>query len=181
MPSRGLHIYATKRDLIELIEPVEGQLEVRYTERGHARHGEPKVYDSVTQLPDLGIATSESASTCRGYLVHDRRARLKVRPVGTDGRFSIDQLENPDTVSFGPGGVLGDDILLFGRFATVELLEFSTQFMKAIRSSARKRFERIQAFYVGPEAAQMLDQGKRLTAAAQSPREYDLRRDASLA
>ena len=64
----------------------------------------------------------------------------------------------------------------YGRFATVANLEFATAFMKAVRSSVRKRFEKIQAFYVGAEAAQMLDAGKRLTIAAQSPPDYDLRR-----
>jgi len=38
----------------------------------------------------------------------------------------------------------------------------------------RKRFERIRGYYVGPEAHELLKEGKRLTIAEQSPREFDL-------
>jgi hypothetical protein len=42
------------------------------------------------------------------------------------------------------------------------------------RNAVRRRFVRVGAYWIGPEAAGLLDAGNRLTAAVQSPREYDL-------
>jgi hypothetical protein len=48
--------------------------------------------------------------------------------------------------------------------------------MKVFKSETKKRFRKIKTFYVGQEAERMLDEGKRLTAAAQSPQWMDLSR-----
>jgi hypothetical protein len=83
---------------------------------------------------------------------------------------------NPKTITFTPGGYWGNDILLNGRFATASSDDVSLGLLKRFRSLVRKRFEKIKAFYVGAEAAQLLDGGKRLTIAAQSPEMFDLSR-----
>ncbi len=38
----------------------------------------------------------------------------------------------------------------------------------------RKRCEKVKSFYVGPEAAVMLDNGARLSASPRSPQTFDL-------
>jgi hypothetical protein len=43
-------------------------------------------------------------------------------------------------------------------------------------TAIRKHFVKISAFFVGPAAEALLDSGCRLTAAEQSPPEFDLRR-----
>jgi len=91
-------------------------------------------------------------------------------------RYVFDQLLNPESVTFSPGGFWGENILLHGRFATVSTATFSLELMKLLGAAVRKRFGKIKAFYVGEEAMKMLDNGTRLTIAAQSPRTLDLSR-----
>jgi hypothetical protein len=47
--------------------------------------------------------------------------------------------------------------------------------MKRFYTAIRKRFTKVRAFWVGPEALALLHAGKRLTAATQCPPEFDLR------
>ena len=92
-------------------------------------------------------------------------------------RYLFDQLINPDTISFTPGGIWLEDILLYGRFATASETKESIELMKIFRNLVRKNFRKLKAYYLGAEAEEMLDNGKRLTIAAQSPPEYNLVRN----
>jgi hypothetical protein len=74
------------------------------------------------------------------------------------------------------GGLWGDDILLHGRFASASKEAFSSELLQLVGSLVRKQFKKIKAFYVGQAAERMLDSGKRLTIAVQSPRTIDLSR-----
>jgi hypothetical protein len=46
--------------------------------------------------------------------------------------------------------------------------------MKRFNAEIRKEFSKVKAFWVGPNALTLLNAGKRLTDASQSPREFDL-------
>jgi hypothetical protein len=48
----------------------------------------------------------------------------------------------------------------------------SSELLRLVRSLMRKQFKKIKAFYVGQAAERMLDSGKRLTMAVQSPRTF---------
>ncbi len=89
-------------------------------------------------------------------------------------RFCVDQLVNPDTIWFTPGGVWGEDFVLNGRVGTASDSDPSRYLMKRFDSAFKKRFRKIKAFLVGPGALAFLEAGKRLTAAVQSPRDFDL-------
>jgi hypothetical protein len=47
--------------------------------------------------------------------------------------------------------------------------------MKLFAAPFRKRFRKIKAFWVGPDALTELERGTRLTMAVGSPAEYDLK------
>jgi hypothetical protein len=74
------------------------------------------------------------------------------------------------------GGMLNGERLVAGQVGTAtdekESEEIFALFSKAIRS----KFEKIQSYYVGPDAARLLDKGVRLTPGAKSPEAYDLAR-----
>ena len=89
----------------------------------------------------------------------------------------MDQLANPDTVTLTPGGVWTQDIVLYGRVATASDSKASQELMRRFACAIKKQFTKIRAFYVGPKARELLDKGKRLTIAAQSPRDFDLVRE----
>ena len=89
--------------------------------------------------------------------------------------YSFDQLENPDTITFSAGG-LWKDMLLYGRFATctASFSPISKKLLQRYTYHVRKHFKYIGAYYVGQEAEEMLRQGKRLTLAEQTPKNFDL-------
>jgi hypothetical protein len=129
------------------------------------------------EIQNLGRATMESASGSQSYLVTEREIAIHVRPVATHSgitRYLLDQLINPDTVTFTPAGIWNTDVVLHGRVATVSDSAIAQELMKRFSKAIRKHFTKVNAFWVGPEALELLKAGKRLTIAAQSPPEFDL-------
>jgi hypothetical protein len=105
-----------------------------------------------------------------GRAVHVTRVTLN------DGttRYLVDQRGNPESIVFWPGGRWGDDVLLYGRFDTVWDGPVAQGLLRRSSRALRKHFEKIRAFWVGPEAARLLDAGVRLKLSASSAREFDL-------
>src|SRR4051812_861655 len=91
-------------------------------------------------------------------------------------RWAVDQLANPDSTILRHGGMFKSDILLAGEVRTASRTTAALRLQRAFDAAIRKTFVKIQAFHVGPEAVALLDSGYRLTAAEQSPPEFDLRR-----
>jgi len=88
--------------------------------------------------------------------------------------FAIDQLANPDSVTFTAGGKWDKDVLLHGRVATASDSEIAKELMKLFNLVISKQFKKVRAYWVGPAAYAFLEAGGRLTASAQSPRDFDL-------
>lgn len=169
-----IRFFATRNDILPVLESVEKTCELEYVQFGASDTERPVTFATVGAIPNLGIASHESAINCATYLMCRKGAVVRSRSVGD--RHLFDQLLNPETVTFTSGGIWDGEILLNGRFATASAHTVSAELMKRIGAAVRKRFEKIKAFYVGPEAVQMLDSGKRLAIAAQSPRTFDLAR-----
>lgn len=174
MPSHIL-FYATRNDLLPILHEAEKSEEIKYVQFGGFEHPNPKFFLSATAIPDLGKSSSSSSTGSTTFLICKKTEVIRPREV-SGPRYLFDQLLNPTTVTFTPGGFWGEDVLLHGRFATASSDAISLQLMKLYRALVRKRFEKIKAFYVGEEAARMLNQGKRLTIAVQSPQMFDLSR-----
>lgn len=169
--------FALKDDLLPLLEAVERHGPLKYIRTGIYREPTYDVAHRGADLPSLGKATSESAITSQSFLVCEPVVRVKVRPVdlhsgGTN--YHIDQLVNPDTVIFTPGGLWTEEILLYGRFATASLSGPAKHLMTRFRHQIKKHFVRVKAYHVGPNALVLLKAGKRLTIAQQSPPDMDL-------
>ncbi len=169
-----LMFYATRNDLLPLLQQVEQAVPIKYTEAGRFDDGRLRHYPSADALPNLGMASNSAAVACRRYLMSERYQPVLPRLAGPS--TLIDQVENSETVSFNTGGLWGDDILLHGRFATLSSGPFPSRLMKELRGNLRKRFNKIKVFYVGKEAQEMLNSGKRLTLAESTPKNYDLTR-----
>jgi hypothetical protein len=172
--------FALKEDLLALLELVESKGPLKYARMGNFASHEIKdgisVYDTGAGIPNLGKASADSSSACEAFLVCERETPIDLRVLqGSDGeRVCIDQLANPDSVEFKPGGVWNEDVVLHGRIATASESQISRALMKRFQAAVRKTFSKVKAFYVGPKALALLESGKRLTISAQSPREFDL-------
>jgi hypothetical protein len=178
---KQIHFFALKDDLLPVLEAVECEVPLKYMLMGQSPKVEVESFSSGMEIPNLGISATESASSGRSFLVTGRAVPMEVRPIkGPAGiRYSLDQLGNPDSVTFSPGGRWGEDVVLNGRVATVSNSQFAQELMKLFNRSFKKQFFKVKAYYVGPGAYILLDAGKRLTAAEQSPREFDLTREMS--
>lgn len=177
--TKRLLFFATKEDLRLLLATVESSLPIDYVRMGHGETSVAERYASSEEIPNLGHATTDSASTSDEFLVVPKSCAVQVRCVSGSGgtvRYFFDQLANPSTVTFAPGGLRGDTILLHGRVATVSDDETSQALMNQFAKVIRKSFRKLKTFWIGPEAEGLLDAGKRLTISAQASRDFDLTR-----
>jgi hypothetical protein len=173
--------FSLKDDVLPVLNLVENGGPIRYARMGNFPTREIKdsirVFSRADEIPNLGQATADSSAASESFLVCDEGTRINVRPVqGHDRveRICVDQLANPDSVTLTPGGIWKDDIVLYGRVATVSESPLSQRLMKRFQAAIRKSFSKIKAYYVGPRALELLQNGKRLTISARSPRGFDL-------
>jgi hypothetical protein len=178
--AKNIYFHATRNDLLPILHLVESRTNIKYTRADVISAKQADTFFRGEEIPNLGIASSESAINCDTFLVSERNTEIlprKLSPIGGNVRFAFDQLHNPQTVTFSAGGWWGNDVLLEGRIATASDHPTSLELMKLFASAVRKNFSKIKAYYVGSEAESHLRQGKRLAQAAQSPREFDLSLD----
>lgn len=172
--------FALKEDLLALLELVESKGSLKYVRMGNFLAEEVKnglgVFSTGAGIPDLGKATAESATACETFLVCEQETPINLRTLheSTGGRVCVDQLANPDSVAFTPGGIWNEDVVLHGRIAAVSESQTSQALMKRFQAAVKQAFSKVKAFYVGPKALTFLESGKRLTISAKSPREFDL-------
>jgi len=121
--SAQIHFFATEMPLLEAVEDAK---DIRYVQGGRSDTDAAKSYSTVTALPNLGKASAESAVNCRTFLICHRTEVVRAREVAGPA-YVFDQLLNPNTVTFTPGGLWGDDILLHGRFALASKEAFSSE------------------------------------------------------
>ena len=174
-----IRFFAVREDILPVLEAVERKLPVKYVRVGRFLKQELDTFPRAADIPDIGKADHESAICCTTFLICDPSLRVIVTAVNQYNgvtSFHIDQLLNPDTMTFSWGGIWTDEVLLYGRFATVSesFSPYAKLLMNKFRYQVRKQFARVQEAYVGPTAFQLLKAGKSLTIAEQSPRTYDL-------
>ncbi len=156
---------------------IEAEIALDYVETGMKATGEVKRVRSAPGFPNLGVASSKSAGTSRSFLFvpSGNPVRTRLMELKSGGhRYALDQLVNPDTVVFSPGGFWGEDVLLHGQVATVGDSEVCRKLMNVFGRNIRKRFKKIRAFWVGQEAETEFMRGTRLTISADSPKEFGL-------
>ncbi len=195
--SKICYFFATKDDLLAVTERVESEMPIKYVRFGNTIKLPPETFSSAAQIQNLGIASHRATVGCDKFLVCDSTTKIRAERLKTITeeiversdtgnkeflralvgleRFSIDQLYNPDTITFNPGGFWKEDILLHGGVDTASNSEASLKLMRHFKAAIKSKFSKVKMFYVGPQALALLKQGKRLTAGEQSPPEYDLK------
>jgi hypothetical protein len=176
-----IRFFALKDDLIPVLDVVERKGPLKYTLTGNflvaEMKGEITVFETGTDIPDLGTASGDQQAACDSFLVCEGNVEIRLRRIrGNDGdRVCVDQLVNADTVTFTPGGIWNGDVVLSGRVATVSDTVVAQTLMRRFKSAIKKTFTKVGAYYIGPNALTLLKSGRRLTDAVQSPPEYDLK------
>jgi len=175
--TKQIHFYAVKEDLLPVLEALESDGGAKYVLcKGQSADPRLVVFDHGKDIPNLGKATSETGNSSETFLVCKPELQIMPGSVMVFGqeRFFIDQLNNPDTVTFTPAGMWNEEILLAGRVGTASSSQESQKLMKRFHLAIKRRFIKVKAYWVGNRARELLRGGKRLTIAEQSPREFDL-------
>ncbi|MHB8866846.1 MAG: hypothetical protein ACYC6N_31170 [Pirellulaceae bacterium] len=89
-------------------------------------------------------------------------------------RYAVDQLINPDSVTFSHGGFFSLEVLLHGRVDTASDSAVAQELYRVFSSAIARVFVRVKAFWLGPQAKELFRNGCRLTMGAISPKEFDL-------
>jgi hypothetical protein len=174
--------FGLKDDLLNVIKLIEEKIKLKYTLTGNFewnRFQGIKSFDTIVDIPKLGIADSKQSTTSDSYLVNERGTPIEIRTIDKSGikRIMIDQLENPDTILLTPGGTWNENTILSGRISTVSETKISQELMKRFMNVIKKAFIKVNAYWVGPEALLLLNEGKRLACASiDSPPEFDLKK-----
>jgi hypothetical protein len=170
--------FATADDLIPVFERVEKKHRLVYTLCGLFPSRQTSSVSSGADIPTLRRpAPHPSAIACPQYLLTDGGKPIIVRDIPQKSGgvlYAVDQLANPESIIVQPGGVYPPEVLLHGRVGSASSTPFAAQIHRAFASAIGKLFKHVRAFYVGPQAYELWQRGHRLTAAVQSPKEYDL-------
>lgn len=180
MATNQLSFFATTSDLESLLRTVEADRPLQFVATGLFQSPETTPLQSLRLHARLGIVSVGDLNQAEGYLVTAREQPIVARPVPQrrgDVMYAVDQLSNPATIVFRPGGTYSGTCLIAGQLGTVSDHPLSLALYRTFSSELRRQFERIGSFHVGPDAGRLLDQGWRLTANARSPATYDLSRD----
>lgn len=172
-----INFYATRTDLLDLLDEFESRREVCYAEAGMFDSDNVCVYRAATEIPKLGIMDAPNPSHGCILLVGEADAHfaMEVVPQRRGGeKYALDQSLNPDTVSLHPGGQFDDRTVVAGSFATCTDSPASLALLGLLNQIATEKWSKIKSYVVGPQAEVVLDTGGRLTAGLRP--EYDLHR-----
>lgn len=179
MPTLQLGFFAARADLEEVLRAIEGRHTLRCAKAGLFDSPSVQTWEALSSIPGLGVAACGDAAQEQAFLVADARTPLRVRHVPQrDGgsKFAIDQLANPECITFRPGGTYTGTAVIAGQIGTTSASPESRSLFGLFASEIRRRFGKIASYYVGKEAMALLEAGHRLTANVKSPSLYDLRR-----
>lgn len=162
MSSRSIEHFATPEDVVELAGDVSRVRPLTFVEDKAYRAPFFHTFDDPNELRQ-----------CTRYLAFWRGTSTRFRAV-PQRRGGVHYFVEPDPVSgaieLSLGGILKDGRhMTFGRVATVHKSKESTSVMRLFFASIRKNWERIQEFYVGPNAAALMDQGVKLIFSSTPP------------
>jgi hypothetical protein len=176
---KRVYFFSTPADAAPLLSAFETGAPVKYVKYGQSATPNPPIHLNSSQIPSLGLATETTGSSSISYLVSSQESIQNMeRFVDSAGqtRWLIDNGNNDGSVILTLAGLWGRDILLPGNMSTLHETKPAQQLMRRFLSALKKSgFVKIDMWWVGPDALEMLRGGKRLaTAAVESPPDYDL-------
>jgi hypothetical protein len=178
MSSKQIHLFATRHDLERGIRSIETRQPLKYALCGMFQSPDPRIWCSVLDVENLGKAPNGNQSLCERYLVMQADAELQIRNVAQSSggtRYAVDQLHNPASIVFQPGGAFGDGYLICGHIGTASNHPDAVRLFREFSRSVTREFRKHRDYFVGPEAINLRAKGVRLiTMHVEEAKEYDL-------
>lgn len=164
------HFYATGADLVDLVREVARHTSLRYDSTEYRRSASVR----STGMPSL----SDLQSTVPRATLLVTPSELGVEAKRIDAaegvRFAVDELLNPHSATLKLGSSPSPSILTPGSIGTTASDGSGVKIVRAFEKELKRRFVRLKAYWVGPEAYRMFSAGARLTLSEQSPPQFDL-------
>jgi hypothetical protein len=172
--------FASPTDIEPVLRRFEANAPLKFVEMGTLPTPNRAIYLDSSQIPNPGIATHETGSLSKGYMVSHRdtmnHMAVSVTRKG-EKRWNLFNVDNEEVVILSMAGLWKTGTLLPGYMVTMHQNTVAQQLMKWFGSSLRQEgFIKMRGWWLGREALEMLKAGKRLaTSADQSPPEFDLK------
>ncbi|WP_155642079.1 hypothetical protein [Burkholderia cepacia] len=185
---KRIHFYATRDDILLITDSMESRQNLKYILTLHSLHpkydGVAPIYESGRDIQSLGDAAKNQTGGCERYIVVERSVNVipVSRFIGKDtpsgGKWYVDyEIGNcPEGVEFNAGGLWSSEILINGLIQTWSDDPAAQKLMRQAAAAMKKYFPaKIDAYWVGPEAFELLKSGFRLTSNAAAGPEFDLK------
>lgn len=173
------HIFATRPDIEPGVQRVEAEMSLQYALADLYEGNRPRVYGSLLRTDELGISRTGVAIRSPIYLALPAGESIHVESVAQRKggvRYSLTQAGNPRSIAIRLGGIFEDSCLVAGSVGTASEHPASLALYRAYVKHLTKGFRKIRFYLVGPDAARLLQEGKRLvTMGIDEPLEYDLK------
>ncbi len=184
--SKQIHFFATANDFLKAVEEFESLIQVKYALTGVWESAQCEMLDSLSKVKNLSVIDSgHDTSAKKTYVVLPKEVSLVTReiPQNSGGsRYAVDQLANPHSFTISPGGTYTTGTehgLMPGMAGTAQCNSISFELFTAFAKILKRDFTKIRAYYLGPEALKLFEQGVRFpTASTAADRIYDLAKSA---
>ncbi len=165
---------------ISVLKRFEANAPLKFVEMGNLTNPNRAIYLESALIPNPGIATHETGNASQGYMVSHQDIKNHMTTfIGRAGekRWTLDNSDNEETVILTPAGLWTTGTLLPGSMTTLHQTPSAQQLMKwFLHALKQESFTKVELWWLGKEALEMLKAGKRLTTTAeQSPPEFDLK------
>lgn len=176
---KRIFFFATPADIVPVLRRYESNAPLKFVEMGTLTYPDRLIYLEASQVPNQGVATHETGSRSQGYMVSHQDTKNHMSTSITNKgvkRWNLFNSDNEETVILSTGGKW-KDMLLPGIMDTLHDTPVAQQLMKWFLAALKAEgFTKVDMYWMGKEALEMLKAGKRLsTTAEQSPPEFDLK------
>lgn len=179
---KRIFFFATKSDILAVTSLVEQNSALTYVLSHHNLFpeygGVAPQYESASEIPALGIATRRQTSSCERYIVVNRSTHVEpvTRVYGGTEKAEYEQGNCPDSIEFNAGGVWEKEVLINGLIQTWSESTLAQQLMRKLFTAIKKTFnEKANAYWIGPDAFQFLENGGRLTLNVDAAPSFDIK------
>jgi hypothetical protein len=174
------HFYATGADILPVLRRLEQDHLVKYIPTGKRSEINRPIYLTWREIPNPGISTNETGFLSIAYMVSPRNIKNVIYAF-TDKKgqksWLLSNGDNPDSVILTMAGLWTTGTLLPGNMRTLHDTPNAQRIMKTFRAAVKaESFVKYDVYWFGREAIDMLQAGRRLVEAEQSPRSFDIPR-----
>ena len=139
--------FAFLEDIEHILKNMETEVDVQYFKTGLMDDKKIPKYNSIFDVPNIGVALYGDWNKLDNYLVMKKDTLLSIREIPQrtgEMKFAVDQLTNLTSIELKLGGFYKDvdNVIVAGRVATVSEDKVSNELFKLFSSKIKKEFKK---------------------------------------